>query len=67
MSGVHAAATLTWTEFRRLFEMKYLTSSAHKEKRKEFVNLKQGDQSVDEYVRKFELSRYAPHMVATDA
>lgn len=39
-----------------------------KEKWKEFVSLKQGDLAVDEYVRKFwELSRYATHMIATDA
>ena len=58
---------MSWAEFRRLFEMKYLTSSALREKRKEFVSLKQGDLSVDEYVRRFEeLSRYAPHMVATE-
>ena len=36
-------------------------------KRAEFANLKQEGMSVVEYICKFnELSRYAPHMVATN-
>ena len=36
-------------------------------RRIEFANLKQEEMSVAEYIRKFdELSRYAPHMVATN-
>ena len=58
---------MTWEKFRELFEVKYVTKAARVAKRKEFANLKQGDMSVDEYIRKFEeLSRYAPHLVTTN-
>ena len=58
---------MTWEKFRQLFEFKYITKAARVAKRKEFANLKQGDMSVDEYIRKFEeLSRYAPHIVTTN-
>ena len=59
--------TITWERFRELFDVKYITKAARVAKRKEFANLKQGDMSVDEYIRKFEeLSRYAPHLVGTN-
>ena len=67
MVSVHDAATMTWDQFRELFEAKYFTAAAHAAKKKEFINLKQGDMSVEEYIRKFEeLSRYAPHLVCTE-
>ena len=67
MISVHDVATMTWEKFRELFEVKYVTKAARVAKRKEFANLKQGDMSVDEYIRKFEeLSRYAPHLVTTN-
>ena len=65
--SVYDVATMTWERFRELFEVKYITKAARVAKRKEFANLKQGDMSVDEYIRKFEeLSRYAPHLVNTN-
>ena len=65
--SVHDITTITWERFRELFDVKYITKAARVAKRKEFANLKQGDMSVDEYIRKFEeLSRYAPHLVGTN-
>ena len=65
--SVHDVTTITWERFRELFDVKYITKAARVAKRKEFANLKQGDMSMDEYIRKFEeLSRYAPHLVGTN-
>ena len=65
--SVHDVTIITWERFRELFDVKYITKAARVAKRKEFANLKQGDMSVDEYIRKFEeLSRYAPHLVGTN-
>ena len=59
--------TINWERFRELFEIKYITKDARVAKRREFLNLKQEDMSVDEYIRKFEeLSRYAPYLVGTN-
>ena len=64
--SVNDVTTITWERFGELFNVKYITKAARVAKRKEFVNLKQGDMSVDEYIKKFEeLSRYAPHLVGT--
>ena len=58
---------MTWERFRELFYGKYFTDAMRASRRVEFANLKQGEMSVAEYIRKFdELSRYIPHMVATN-
>ena len=65
--SVHDVTTITWERFRELFDEKYITKAERVAKRKEFTNLKQGDMSMDEYIRKFEeLSRYGPHLVGTN-
>ena len=64
---MHDVTIITWERFRELFDVKYITNAARVAKRKEFLNLKQGDMSVDEYITKFEeLSRYAPHLFRTN-
>ena len=65
--SVHDVATIAWERFKELFDIKYITKIARFTKKKEFANLKQGDMSVDEYIRKFEeLSHYTPHLVGTN-
>ena len=58
---------MTWERIRELFYGKYFTDAIKANRRAKFADLKQGGMSVAEYIRKFdELSRYAPHMVATN-
>ena len=60
-------ARMTWDEFKEVFYEKYFNEAHRITKAAEFVTLKQGSMSVGEYIRKFEeLSRFAPHMVATN-
>ena len=61
-------AQITWDQFKVKFFSKYFTYTHRSSKATEFMNLRQGGVSVSEYIRKFdELSRFAPHMVSTDA
>jgi hypothetical protein len=58
--------TITWDEFTTNFRSHHIPSGVMKIK-KEFLSLKQGGMSVDEYRDKFtELSRYATEEVAED-
>ncbi|KAA3473168.1 hypothetical protein EPI10_023570 [Gossypium australe] len=57
---------LTWEFFKTAFQGKYVGASYVDARRREFLNLTQGDRSVAEYEAKFlRLSRYARGMVAT--
>jgi len=57
-----------WTEFRAAFTAHHIPSSVVKIKLREFMNLKQEDRTVQEYVQIFNaLARYAPDHVDTDA
>jgi hypothetical protein len=52
---------VTWKEFKRYFEKKYLTKRYYDRKMKEFFELKLGSMTIDEYERSFlELLRYVP-------
>ena len=52
---------VTWREFKRHFEKKYLTKRYYDKKMKEFFELKVGSMSIDEYERRFlELLKYVP-------
>jgi hypothetical protein len=52
---------VTWKEFKRYFEKKYLTKRYYDRKMKEFFELKLGSMTIDEYERKFlELLKYVP-------
>ena len=67
MRTIHDERTVTWEQFRQLLEEKYFTKALKDEKAREFLYLKQRKMTMEECLRKFEeLSRYAPHMVATD-
>jgi hypothetical protein len=61
-----AADTITWAEFSTQFRNYHIPAVLMKIK-KEFLSLKQGNMSVNEYIDKFiQLSRYAPDEVADD-
>jgi hypothetical protein len=52
---------VTWKEFKRYFEKKYLTKRYYDRKMKEFFELKLGSITIDEYERSFlELLKYVP-------
>jgi hypothetical protein len=59
--------TITWQEFRDSFRAHHISSGVIKLKQREFLALKQGNMSVNEYLDKFtQLSRCAPDEVNTD-
>jgi hypothetical protein len=50
---------VTWREFKRYFQRKYLTKRYYDKKMKELFELKLGSMTIDEYGRRFlELSKY---------
>jgi hypothetical protein len=50
---------VTWREFKKYFEKKYLTKRYYHKKMKEFFELKLGSTTIDEYERRFlELLKY---------
>jgi hypothetical protein len=59
--------TITWQEFRDNFRTHHILSGVIKLKQREFLALKQGNMSVNEYLDKFtQLSHYASDEVNTD-
>jgi hypothetical protein len=51
--------SVTWREFKKYFEKKYLTKRYYEKKMKEFFELKLGSTTIDEYERSFlELLKY---------
>ncbi|XP_028069699.1 uncharacterized protein LOC114272237 [Camellia sinensis] len=60
-------ASLSWNQFRELFQNKYFPNTICRERVKEFQNLEQGNMTVTQYAAKFEeLARYATRYVAND-
>jgi hypothetical protein len=58
--------SINWPEFRAAFRAHHVPQGVNKLK-KEFLDLKQGSMSMNEYITKFtQLSRYTPHEVDTD-
>ena len=50
---------VTWREFKRYFQKKYLTKRYYDKKMKEFFELKLGSMTIDDYGRRFlELLKY---------
>jgi hypothetical protein len=64
----HAAPNIiTWQEFRNSFRAHHIPPCVLKFKQREFLALKQGNMSVNEYLGKFtQLSLYAPDQVNTN-
>ncbi|KAG6492134.1 hypothetical protein ZIOFF_047084 [Zingiber officinale] len=58
-------ATLTWTDFKEVFYGKYFTVDNRTRLAREFLELRQGDLSVAEYVRRFERGRYFVPMITS--
>ncbi|KAL0562098.1 hypothetical protein IC582_002548 [Cucumis melo] len=59
---------ITWQQFKESFYAKFFSASLRDAKRQEFLNLEQGDMTVEQYDAEFEmLSRFAPEMIATEA
>ena len=58
---------LTYEDFLRVFRNKFMPEAYQQGKMMEFTHLEQGNQTVAEYEVRFDqLSRYAPHMIATE-
>jgi hypothetical protein len=68
-SAAHPAPnTITWQQFRDAFRAHHIPDGVLKLKQREFLALKQGNMSVNEYLDKFtQLSRYGPDEVNTDS
>ncbi|KAL0546797.1 hypothetical protein IC582_016710 [Cucumis melo] len=59
---------ITWQQFKESFYAKFFSASLRDAKRQEFLNLEQGDMTVEQYDPEFDmLSRFAPEMIATEA
>ena len=60
-------ATMTWTEFKAVFNEKYFSVAIRAAKMTEFASLVQGKLSVAEYVRQFDrLAKFSPDVVPSD-
>ena len=58
---------MTWAEFHELFMGKYFSDTARHARAQEFLELRQGTMTVQEYVGRFmELARFADDYAATD-
>ncbi|MQM04857.1 hypothetical protein Taro_037662 [Colocasia esculenta] len=61
------AIDVAWDEFVRLFRAKFVPEHVQDRMEQEFLSLAQGSMTVLEYeARFFELSKYAPHIVADE-
>ncbi|KAL0553869.1 hypothetical protein IC582_007773 [Cucumis melo] len=59
---------ITWQQFKESFYAKFFSASLRDAKQQEFLNLEQGDMTVEQYDAEFDmLSRFTPEMIATEA
>ncbi|XP_057954103.1 uncharacterized protein LOC131148418 [Malania oleifera] len=59
---------MTWFQFRELFFDRYFSATTRETKVEEFLNLKQGQQTVQQYAARFiELSRFVLYIVPDEA
>ncbi|KAL0535932.1 hypothetical protein IC582_024862 [Cucumis melo] len=59
---------ITWQQFKESFYAKFFSASLRDAKRQEFLNLEQGDMTVEQYDAEFDmLSRFAPEMITAEA
>ncbi|EOY16470.1 Gag protease polyprotein [Theobroma cacao] len=62
-----SATPQTWSDFLREFDGQYFTYFHQKEKKREFLSLKQGNLTVEEYETRFnELMLYVPDLVKSE-
>ncbi|XP_042950153.1 uncharacterized protein LOC122282266 [Carya illinoinensis] len=62
------ATPISWNKFKEAFNDWFFPVSIREAKAREFADLKQGTMTVRQYASKFvELSRFAPHLVHTEA
>ena len=67
MAQTEDVMTMTWAQFLKLYNEKYLGEAVRTRKVHEFMDLRQGNLSVAEYVMKYEeLARFAPNVAPTD-
>ncbi|XP_075524493.1 uncharacterized protein LOC142556881 [Primulina tabacum] len=60
-------SALKWQEFKDLFYHKYFPRDVRSQKVKEFLELKQGNMSMQEYILKFEEGcQFAPYLASND-
>ncbi|XP_073049606.1 uncharacterized protein [Primulina eburnea] len=59
--------TLSWDGFKEVFYSKYFTEEVRSRLTREFMTLQQGDNSVAEFVRKFERGCHFVPLIANDA
>ncbi|XP_047331610.1 uncharacterized protein LOC124935207 [Impatiens glandulifera] len=57
----------TWEEFKTVFYGKYFTLSTRNKLAREFLEIRQGDASVADYVKKFERGKYFAPMIVGNA
>lgn len=58
---------VTWKAFSESFYAQFFPATAQREMEQKFIELKQGDQTVDEYANEFlRLSRFAPRLVTME-
>ncbi|XP_073149382.1 uncharacterized protein [Henckelia pumila] len=68
-NGAKAAlnlTTLTWNGFKDVFYGKYFTVSTQTRLARDFLEIRQGNMSIAEYVKKFERGRYFVQMISGD-
>ncbi|XP_073153207.1 uncharacterized protein [Henckelia pumila] len=68
-NGAKAAlnlTTLTWNGFKDVFYGKYFTVSTRTRLAREFLEIRQGNMSIAEYVKKFERGKYFVPMISGD-
>ena len=66
--GAEVIRRMTWIAFKERFLAKYFPLVERNLKKKEFIELTQGNRTVQEYTMQFErLSQFAYHMVDTPA
>jgi hypothetical protein len=62
MKGIHEK-DLSWKQFEKYFNKKYLSKKYFDGKTKEFYELKLGQLTIDEYINKFlDMMRYVPYI-----
>jgi hypothetical protein len=58
---------VSWAEFRDAFRAHYIPAGVMRKERQEFMDLKQGERSVQDYSKQFNhLAQYAPDQGDTD-